>query len=337
MNKVLVFDPTANDPQSKVRGVGRYLQILRENFPHWVFSSSLLTPNPYPLTTFINPFFNLLSPPLFIKRRFKKQIAVIHDLIPLKYPPHFPIGLKGSLNVFLNRIALRSYDMVVTDSEQSRKDIITILKIKPERVKVIYPCLPAIYNLKFRIHNSNTNIQNSKFLLYVGDATWNKNLVNLAKAIKMQELPCVFAGRVFTHPKPKKNVWQNEFNEFMALAQNDKRFIFPGFIADKELIQLYQNALCNILISRDEGFGFSYLEASSQKCPSLLSDILVLREISQNSAFFVNPESPQSIVSAIKALQNDSILRNNLIKQSYARSTFFSQKNFVDDFNSIIS
>ncbi len=94
--------------------------------------------------------------------------------------------------------------------------------------------------------------------------------------------------------------------------------------------------MCNILISRDEGFGFSYLEASSQKCLSLLSDISILREISQNNAFFTDPENPREIVAAIKALQNDSILRDNLIKQSYARSTFFSQKNFVDGFNSIV-
>jgi len=127
MYKVVVFDPTVNDPQSKVRGVGRYLQILRENFPYWIFTNSI---DNWSLkidhSVFINPFFNLLSPPLFIKRRFKKQIAVIHDLIPLKYPKHFPIGLKGSLNVFLKKIALTGYDVIVTDSKQSKKNIITI-------------------------------------------------------------------------------------------------------------------------------------------------------------------------------------------------------------------
>ena len=59
--KVFVYDPTASDTQSAVRGIGRYLQILKENFPDWTFSSSL-TPNPSSLTPiFINPFFNFLQ------------------------------------------------------------------------------------------------------------------------------------------------------------------------------------------------------------------------------------------------------------------------------------
>ena len=397
MYKVVVFDPTVNDPQSKVRGVGRYLQILRENFPYWIFTNSI---DNWSLkidhSVFINPFFNLLSPPLFIKRRFKKQIAVIHDLIPLKYPKHFPIGLKGSLNVFLNKIALRGYDVIVTDSKQSKKDIITILKIKPERVKVIYPCLPKLFTnqsqkskvknqsaswrTKFKSNETtfNFSLLTSNFLLYVGDATWNKNLVNIAKAIKLQQLPCVFVGKVFkiikskilnsksqTNTKFQKqntkenglqhlnlrnsdlfrvsnfgfrtshNVWQKELYEFVNIAQNDKRFVFPGFISDEELIQLYQNAVCNILVSRDEGFGFSYLEASSQKCPSLLSNTPILREISQNNALFSDPENPQNIVDQIELLNNNETA-SRLSEKTSQRSRFFSRKNFIDEFNSII-
>jgi len=365
-NHVIVFDPTAKDSQSKFRGVGRYLQILRENFPHWIFTDSIENWSlKIENSSFINPFFNFFSPPLFIKRRFKKQIAIIHDLIPLKYPSYFPIGLKGSLNVFLNRIALRSYDTVVTDSEQSKKDIITILKIKPEKVKVIYPCLPRLFNqvdssqelaVRKLSQNPNFYLLPSNYCLYVGDATWNKNLVNLAKAIKLQELPCVFVGKVFKNLVASSkyqvlsqnklntnylilntNSWQKELHEFMILAQNDKRFIFPGFISDEELIQLYQNAVCNILTSRNEGFGFSYVEASSQKCPNILSDVPILKEISQNNAIFIKPEEPQTIVSALKSIQNNPTLRDELIKQSYKRSTFFSQQNFVTGFNSVLS
>ena len=54
----------------------------------------------------------------------------------------------------------------------------------------------------------------------------------------------------------------------MAMAKDDKRFIFPGFISDDELITLYEQASLNILLSRDEGFGFSYVEAASLGCPS---------------------------------------------------------------------
>ncbi len=366
MAQVVVYDPTHKDQQSKVRGIGRYLQILRETFPQWIIINSLHDSRYTLYEVFLNPFFNFLAPPLFIGRKFKKQIAVIHDLIPLKYPIHFSIGLKGSLNVLLNKIALSNYDVVITDSVQSKKDIIAILGISEKKVRVVYPCLPEIFFEKSKIQNpkSQSNykfkIPNSKFLLYVGDATWNKNLVNLAKAIKMQELPCIFVGKVFdkknevddffrlgkpkgrgTHWRKKSstsgNPWNEEFNEFMSLAENDTRFIFPGFISDEELIFLYKNAFCNLLISHDEGFGFSYLEASSLHCPSILSDIPVLREISDSAALFANPEDPQSIVFSILSLKNDPSLRNKLIKQSHERSLLFTNKKFKSDFLSAIS
>jgi len=402
MNNVFIYDPTANDTQSKVRGIGRYMQILRENFSDWIFSSYVPTTHdqrPFDSfdnsqdkkaqgkpTTFLSPFFNFLSPPLFVRRKYAKQIAVIHDLIPLKYPEHFPIGLKGNMAVLLNRIALIHYDTVITDSVQSKKDIIAILHILEKKIKVIYPCLPKIFThpkpptpFPSRVNPSREGIKgvcSQNYLLYVGDATWNKNLVNLARAIKMQDLPCVFVGKVFSSPNSKfktlnpnqtpnlqtqnykhnilgfnfsnlfricdlefrfskQNRWNRELNEFMSLAQGDKRFMFPGFITDEELIQLYQNALCNLLVSRDEGFGFSYLEASSQKCPSILSDIPVLHEISNNTALFVDPEDSKSIVSAISSLAHDSPLRNKLIKQSYERSLFFSKESFTSQFSTL--
>src|SRR3990170_8768288 len=99
--KVTVFDPTIQDDKSKVRGIGRYLQILRENFKdEFTFTSNIgfwkLGFGNWDLeignSVFINPFFNLLQPPLTMLRMAKKQVAVIHDLIPLKYPTHFPVG-----------------------------------------------------------------------------------------------------------------------------------------------------------------------------------------------------------------------------------------------------
>lgn len=168
---VLVFDPTISDEQTKVRGVGRYLQILRENFAkQWNFSNVLTNES----QVFINSFFNLLQTPVTLRRIAKKQIAVIHDLIPLKYPEHFPIGIKGKLNVWLNKLALKNYDLIVTDSEASKKDIIQMLKFSENKVEVIYPCLPKVFTRRNDKSITNSKVQISNYSLYVGDATWNK-------------------------------------------------------------------------------------------------------------------------------------------------------------------
>jgi len=44
------------------------------------------------------------------------------------------------------------------------------------------------------------------------------------------------------------NKWQEELGIFYNEIKNDKRFIFPGYVQNKDLIGLYQNARCNILV-----------------------------------------------------------------------------------------
>lgn len=350
---VFVFDPTEKDSLSKVRGVGRYLQIFRENFPDWTFTGNF---EEIPKdSVFINPFFNFLQPQN-PQRVSNFQVAVIHDLIPLKYPRHFPAGIRGTLMVRANKKHLKNYDLFVTDSNASKNDIVEKLLVDERKVKVAYPTLLKIFS-KSKFPKYET--PNTEYCIYVGDATWNKNLVNIAKAIKQADVTCVFVGRAFQEAKTsvfydlrgaqrsehahgvKKGMssihpWQKELYEFLELSHGDPRFIFPGFVSDEDLISLYRNAVANILVSRDEGFGFSYVEAASQKIPSVLSDIPVLKEISDDAALFCDPENPKDIAEKISRMFSDKDIRNTLAQESKERSSFFSPARFKDGIYSAI-
>lgn len=337
--KIIVFDPTKKDTLSQVRGVGRYLQLLKENFPDWIFSNTFHVPRST-FHVFINPFFNFLQKPLIFKRIAKKQIAVVHDLIPLKYPDKFPAGVRGSFNIFLNKLVLKNYDLVVTDSFASKKDIIQILRLPEEKIKVIYPCLPKSF-LKLKIENSkfnkNLKLKIENFVLYVGDATWNKNLVNLAKAIKIANVSCIFVGKVFRKKIETNNSWLKEFNEFIKITSGDNRFILKGFVTDYELIKLYQQAILNILVSRDEGFGFSYLEAANFGCPSVLSRISVLKEVSaEQGAIFADPNDPKDIADKLKRLVSDENLRHKLSIEAQQQAKDFNPKKLQKNFSSLL-
>jgi len=364
--KIFVYDPTLEDKQSSVRGIGRYLQILKESFGEsWIFTDDIKRISADSI--FINPFYNFLQKPLTLNRVAQKQIAVIHDLIPLKYPSHFPAGIKGSIYILLNKLTLKNYDLIITDSEASKKDIIKILGVIENKIKVIYPCLPKIFtisNNQFPISKQISNFKfqiSNSFCLYVGDATWNKNLVNITRAIKIANVNCVFVGKVFdqrvkvaseealreadcrdnrqslakeerherlnlSHP------WQKELKEFYQLTKDDKRFIFAGFIPDSELFKLYEQASVNLLLSRAEGFGFSYLEAANFSCPSLLSDIPVLREISDNQVLFADPDNPQDMAKKINEICSDKTLRNKIGVSAKKRSEYFSSEKFHEEF-----
>ncbi len=324
---VYIYDPTITDSASKVRGIGRYLQILKENSPaEWVFTNKL---DGIPAhAVLIQPFYTFYQPPLITKQITDRQIAVIHDVIPLKYPKHYPIGMRAFFYSLLQKYNLRLFDEIITDSETSKKDISTYLKVKPEKISVLYPTLAHCF-----WENPVIKTQSSDYCLYVGDGTWNKNLSTLAKAIKQTNITCVFVGKIFADKNPDNYMhpWQEDLRVFFTETKNDKRFIFKGFVSDAELLQLYIQAKLNILLSHDEGFGFSYVEAGSQGCPSLLADKPIFHEIAGTNAQFVDGENPDLIAKALSALMNDvdklGILSSGALEQAkkYNVETFKEQ------------
>lgn len=334
---VYVYDPTAGDAASRVRGVGRYLQILRENFENeFVFTSSL-DRIPYD-SIFLNPFYNFLQPPLSTRRLAKYQVAVIHDLIPLKFPQHFPVGLRGKLNIFRNKVALRQYDHIITDSVHSKRSITEILHVK-QPVSVIYPTLPKIFWEPHAGSKSALGLPQA-YCVYVGDATWNKNLLNLARAIKLCDLPCVLVGKGFVRlrdsPDELSHPWHAELRDFFQLIQSDKRFIFPGFVSDSDLVNIYQQSVCNVLVSRDEGFGFSYFEASSQTTVSVLSTEEIFYETAGDTAMYGATADPVDIATKITSIFGNQSLRSFLSLKAKARTEMINREKFKHDFRSLI-
>jgi glycosyltransferase involved in cell wall biosynthesis len=184
-----------------------------------------------------------------------------------------------------------------------------------------------ISNFKFQIPE--------RFALYVGDVNWNKNLVNLAKAIQIANVPCVFVGKPFENLKNEKgemkinsqisnfkfqietHPWLQEFHSFLKIAKNSKNFISLGYVEDQHLIELYKRAVCNVLVSRDEGFGYSYAEAATQKCPSVLSDVDIFHETAGDAALFANPTDPSAIAEKMTQLFQDTKARNDLGEEAY--------------------
>ena len=391
MKTIAVYDPTATDQQSRVRGIGRYFQTLKETFssistahPDGNVNPSLYkeqSANPAdnlyfnylaelkslrPEMIFLNPFFNPVQKPLFSGKKTHKQIAVIHDLIPLKYKKKYPTGLRGWWYNFLNKRAIKHYDLIITDSEVSKKDIITFYKIPAEKIRVIYPTvsrlflphldtseestahhhpfhkennqiIPEFSRLPLDQITKNELLKNLKdYAVYVGDATWNKNLPNLARAIKMTNISCVFVGNVFSTSNVKQlsvkpHPWQKSLTEFLQLAQNDKRFIFPGFVSDLELMLLYSNARMNLLMSYDEGFGYSFAEAGYMSTPSILADVPIFHEIAGNAAVFANPQDPKDIAQKMSELFYDKVRHEKLSIRAFDRAQGYSPSRFQKD------
>lgn len=141
---------------------------------------------------------------------------------------------------------------------------------------------------------STFSFADSKFFLYVGRLTQNKNLpFVLANAKKHPEFNFVFVG-------------QGDITQFTNGEKLDNVFV-TGYLEDDELLYLYSKCYAYIFPTLAEGFGLPPLEAIAGGCKSIIvSDIPVLKEIygtEPNVATFIDPLNPNSFDKAISNLK----------------------------------
>ena len=70
----------------------------------------------------LQPYFDLffLTLPL---RKVKPTVVTIHDVTPLVFPDKYLKGLRGWLKLQVQKFSLKGVSVVITDSENSKKDI----------------------------------------------------------------------------------------------------------------------------------------------------------------------------------------------------------------------
>ena len=66
----------------------------------------------------------------------------------------------------------------------------------------------------------------------------------------------------------------------------NKKIINVGFVNEEYKNFLYQNAKLFIFPSLDEGFGIPIIESYANKCPVLLSDIEIFKEVAGKFGVF---------------------------------------------------
>ena len=97
-----------------------------------------------------------------------------------------------------------------------------------------------------------------------------------------------------------------------------------GRLGDRELDAAYANALCLACISREEGFGFTPLEAISAGVPAVVSDLPVFRETLGDAALAVPPGDADALAAALLRLEREPELRERLVAAGRAHVRLLS-------------
>ena len=280
--------------------------------------------------------------------RNDRRIVTIHDLVITRFPDQ----RATTLNPLLYKIKLWAYRLVIwlavkkaekiiTVSEFSKNELVEYFRLDPEKIIVTYEGADEIVNRKSQIAKKlqTTNYPglapqsgagklqaNFPYLLYVGAAYPHKNLENLLQAFnalttthKLKSYKLVLVG--------EQDYFYQRLKQKIKKMGLEEKVIFPGYLDDQTLNQVYQNALCYVFPSYYEGFGLPGLEAMAQGVPVLASQAGSLPEIYGEAALYFNPYDIKDIARAIDKIINDENLRKEMIKKGFEQVKKFSWQN----------
>jgi glycosyltransferase involved in cell wall biosynthesis len=281
--------------------------------------------------------FDLYWQPNFIPNsgvKTEKIVTSIHDFSFILYRDFHPKErIEYIEKYFFNNVA--KSDMIITGSEYTKREILQRLAFKEDKIKVIphginHELFKVYYNIKLDFELPK------KYILSVGSIEPRKNLIGLLKAYTLldkqlkQEYKLVLVGF---------KGWENR--EIMEIIEKNRESIhYLGFIADKELAQVYNLATCFVFPSFYEGFGLPPLEAMACGTPVISSNTSSLPEVGGEAVVYCNPHNTDDIKEKIEILLTDKKLQQELIAKGLNQAKKFSWEKSAQEhltvFNEVI-
>jgi len=184
-------------------------------------------------------------------------------------------------------------------SENTKRDIMSILNIKENKIEVIYPGVPC----EFKVVNKSESVRIREklklpkpYIFFNGSFHPRKNLSSLVEAFES-------IGSDIEHDlviKVSRN-WQDKKlkNQINSSPLSARIKLFEAFFHIDDLVYLYNEADIFVFPSLYEGFGFPVLEALACGCPTIASDISSIPEVTGDAAILVPPDDIKSFRDAI--------------------------------------
>ncbi len=249
--------------------------------------------------------------------------TIAYDLIPLIYPDHYlPEGHIGTERYLAQCETFKQYDLYLSISEATSRDLVTHLDIPPERIVNIGAGLdPGILAAARRHIDEGVELPfNEPFILMVGNGDWRKNSIGAVEA---------FASLPRSLQKQYKLVMTqagHDVREALAgrFSSIQDRVHVLGNVDDATLAALYRRCAVFFFPSLYEGFGLPVIEAMAFGAPVISSNGGSLPEVVLSPRSLFDPLDKEETVATLEAALVDSDFRAVLSEGAAEHAASFS-------------
>lgn len=268
------------------------------------------------------------------KAKNTKSIVTIHDLIFLRYPQCYKPIDRWIYN-FKFRKACISSDKIIAVSECTKRDIVELYSIAPEKIEVLYQGCDALFRQKAS-ENEKKGAKDKfklpdRFILYLGSIEERKNLMLLAKAMKhvKTQIKVIAVG--------KRTGYADKVNAYIKENSLDKTFEMIHGVEFKYLPALYQMAELFVYPSFYEGFGIPILEALCSGTPVIAAKGSCLEEAGGPDSIYISPDNEIELAEKIDLVLNNEQLKTRMIERGYEYAANFNEEKLAAELDNIYS
>ncbi len=216
----------------------------------------------------------------FFKFPQSRYVITVHDLSFKRFPSLFNLRERFIFST-LFPYSLWLCDTIIVPSNYIKHEFEQLFPYLKKKITVTYEGIDSVFCIKAPV------VDGQKFFLCISSKSSRKNIELITKAFLDSCLADTYlyvVGPTQKHKEPEVS----------------GKIKYLGYVGDKKLNTLYNNAIALIYFSSYEGFGLPIIEALSLNVPVIASDIPPHREIGRIFPYYVKLNDQKKLTETMQ-------------------------------------